>query len=111
MKKLFLSLLASVTLSSAFAEGYQVNVLSTKQTGMGHVGTGMKLGAESMHFNPAGLVYLNGHMDMSVGISGIFSNARYKNGDYSAKTDNSVGTPVYAYVGYRIYDNLAAGIS
>ena len=54
MKKLFLSLLASVTLSSAFAEGYQVNVLSTKQTGMGHVGTGMKLGAESMHFNPAG---------------------------------------------------------
>ena len=111
MKKLFLSLLASVTLSSAFAEGYQVNVLSTKQTGMGHVGTGMKLGAESMHFNPAGLVYLNGHMDVSVGISGIFSNARYKNGDYSAKTDNSVGTPVYAYVGYRIYDNLAAGIS
>ena len=111
MKKLFLSLLASVTLSSAFAEGYQVNVLSTKQTGMGNVGTGMKLGAESMHFNPAGLVYLNGHMDMSVGISGIFSNARYKNGDYSAKTDNSVGTPVYAYVGYRIYDNLAAGIS
>ena len=111
MKKLFLSLLASVTLSSAFAEGYQVNVLSTKQTGMGHVGVGMKLGAESMHFNPAGLVYLNGHMDMSVGISGIFSNARYKNGDYSAKTDNSVGTPVYAYVGYRIYDNLAAGIS
>ena len=94
MKKLFLSLLASVTLSSAFAEGYQVNVLSTKQTGMGHVGTGMKLGAESMHFNPAGLVYLNGHMDMSVGISGIFSNARYKDGDYSAKTDNSVGTPV-----------------
>lgn len=63
MKKLFLSLLASVTLSSAFAEGYQVNVLSTKQTGMGHVGTGMKLGAESMHFNPAGLVYLNGHID------------------------------------------------
>jgi hypothetical protein len=111
MKKLFLSLLASIALSSAFAEGYQVNVLSTKQTGMGHVGTGMKLGAESMHFNPAGLVYLNGHMDMSVGISGIFSNARYKNGDYSAKTDNSVGTPVYAYVGYRIYDNLAAGIS
>ena len=62
MKKLFLSLLASVTLSSAFAEGYQVNVLSTKQTGMGHVGTGMKLGAESMHFNPAGLVYLNGQV-------------------------------------------------
>ena len=63
MKKLFLSLLASVTLSSAFAEGYQVNVLSTKQTGMGHVGTGMKLGAESMHFNPAGLGHL--YMPMS----------------------------------------------
>lgn len=111
MKKFFLSLLAVVVFMPVFAEGYQVNVLSTKQTGMGHVGTGMKLGAESMHFNPAGLVFLNSHVDLSVGFSGIFTTAKYKNGDYSAKTDNPVGTPVYAYAGYRIYDNLAAGIS
>ena len=44
MKKFFLSLLVSGMILPVFAEGYQVNVLSTKQTGMGHVGTGMKLG-------------------------------------------------------------------
>ena len=36
------------------AEGFQVNAQSTKQAGMGHVGAALKLGAESMHFNPAG---------------------------------------------------------
>lgn len=111
MKKFFLSLSVIFLFISVLAEGYQVNVLSTKQTGMGHVGTGMKLGAESMHFNPAGLVYLRKHVDMSLGVAGVFSNAKYEQGNYSAKTDNPVGTPVYGYVGYRIYDNLAAGIS
>ena len=63
MKKFFLSLLVSGMILPVFAEGYQVNVLSTKQTGMGHVGTGMKLGAESMHFNPAGLVFMDNAFD------------------------------------------------
>lgn len=111
MKKFFLFFLMAVLALSSFAEGYQVNVLSTKQTGMGHVGTGMKLGAESMHFNPAGLVYMRQHMHFSLGMAGIFSNAKYKSGDYTAETDNAVGTPIYAYVGYQIYDNFAAGIS
>lgn len=111
MKKFFLSLSVIFLSISVFAEGYQVNVLSTKQTGMGHVGAGMKLGAESMHFNPAGLVYLRKHVDMSLGVAGVFSNAKFEQGNYSAKTDNPVGTPIYGYVGYRIYDNLAAGIS
>ena len=111
MKKFFLVLLVNGLFLSVLAEGYQVNVLSTKQTGMGHVGSGMKLGAESMHFNPAGLVYLREHVDISLGVAGIFSNAKYQQGGYTAKTDNPAGTPVYGYVGYRIYDNLAAGLS
>lgn len=111
MKKLMIWALAFVLSSSAFAEGYQVNVLSAKQTGMGHVGTGMKLGAESMHFNPAGLVWLDNHMDISVGVSAVAAKAKYSHDGYSAKTDNPLSTPLYAYAGYKIYDNLAAGIS
>lgn len=111
MKRFFLSLLISVVVLPVFAEGYQVNVLSAKQTGMGHVGTGMKLGAESMHFNPAGLVFLNSSVDLSVGISGVMANAKYSKDGYSAKTDNPVSTPMYAYAGFKIYDNFAAGIS
>ena len=94
-----------------FAEGYQVNLLSTRQTGMGHVGTGMNLGAESMYFNPAGLVFLRTNMDFSLGISAIMAKAKYSHNGYTAKTDNPVGTPLYAYAAFKIYDNLVAGIS
>lgn len=111
MKRLVIVVLASILSMTVFAEGYQVNLLSTKQTGMGHVGTGMKLGAESMHFNPAGLVFLRTNMDFSLGISAIMAKAKYSYDGYSAKTDNPVGTPLYAYAGFKIYDNLAAGIS
>lgn len=111
MKKLFLSFLVSVLFLSVFAEGYQVNVLSTKQTGMGHVGTGMKLGAESMHFNPAGLVFMKNAFDFSAGISFVSAQAKYKDGNYSEKTENPVSTPLYAYAGFKVYDNFAAGIA
>ncbi|MEG0795628.1 MAG: outer membrane protein transport protein [Odoribacter sp.] len=111
MKKFFLSLLISVAILPLFAEGYQVNVLSTKQTGMGHVGTGMKLGAENMHFNPAGLVFMKNTFDFSVGISAVSPRAKYISGDYSEETDNPVSTPIYAYAGFKIYDNFAAGIA
>ena len=111
MKRLVIVVLASILSMTVFAEGYQVNLLSTKQTGMGHVGTGMKLGAESMHFNPAGLAFLRTNMDYSLGISAIMAKAKYSYDGYSAKTDNPVGTPLYAYAGFKIYENLAAGIS
>ena len=47
------------------AEGYQVNTLSARQNGMGHTGTALKLGAESNIFNPAGLAFMNGMIDLS----------------------------------------------
>lgn len=53
MKKIFLLLAAAAAASGAYAEGYQVNNLSSKQNGMGHVGTAMKLNSESIWFNPA----------------------------------------------------------
>lgn len=113
MKKFLFSLLISIIAVPVFAEGYQVNSQSAKQTGMGHVGVAMKLGAESMHFNPAGLVFLNSSVDLSVGVSAIKATAKYKSpdGSYSAKTDNPFSTPVYAYAAFKIYDNFAAGIS
>lgn len=95
----------------AAAEGYQVNAQSTKQAGMGHVGAAMKLGAESMHFNPAGLVFMNKNVDLSAGVSGVFATAKYSKDGYTAKTDNTPSTPLYVYAGFKIYDNLAAGIS
>lgn len=111
MKKLTLLSLASLMSLASFAEGYQVNLQSAKQAGMGHVGVAMKLGAESMHFNPAGMAFMEGTADFSAGISGVYAYANYQNGDYKAHTDNDVSTPMYAYAGFKVYDNLAIGFS
>ena len=112
MKKVIaLASLAMLPLSYAAAEGFQVNAQSTKQAGMGHVGVAMKLGAESMHFNPAGLVFMDKTVDLSAGLSGVFAHASFEQGDYKHSTDNTPSTPLYVYAGFKIYDNLAAGIS
>lgn len=111
MKKIFSLVACSLVSLSMFAEGYQVNLQSARQAGMGHVGTGMKLGAESMHFNPAGLTSIQNRADFSVAGNMIFSSVKYTNGDYSAKTDNKVSTPMSAYAGFKIGERWAAGLS
>lgn len=80
MKKISLLLSVILTAATAFAEGYQVNTLSARQSGMGHVGTGMKLGAESMHFNPAGMAFMDKTIDISVGVTAIAATAKYTAG-------------------------------
>lgn len=112
MKKVIaLACLAMLPFSYAAAEGYQVNAQSTKQAGMAHVGAAMKLGAESMHFNPAGLVFMKKNVDLSAGVSGIFSKGKFTNGSYVQRPDNEASTPLFFYAGFKIYDNLAAGVS
>lgn len=103
--------LSLLPFSYAAAEGYQANAQSTKQAGMGHVGVAMKLGAESMHFNPAGLVFMEKPVQLSAGVSGVFSKGKFTKGDYTARPDNTPSTPLYIYAGFKIYDNLAAGVS
>ena len=107
-----LACMAIMPLTHAKAEGYLVNAQSAKQSGMGHVGTAMKLGAESMHFNPAGLVFMNKSIDISAGVSGVFSKGKYSSlsDEYFVKTDSKVSTPLFMYAGFKIYDNLAAGV-
>lgn len=112
MKKVIaLACLSMLPLSYAAAEGYQANAQSTKQAGMGHVGAALKLGAESMHFNPAGLVFMDKPVQLSAGVSGIFSKGKFTQGDYEQRPDNKPSTPLYIYAGFKIYDNLAAGVS
>lgn len=111
MKKVFSLVACSLVSLSMFAEGYQVNLQSARQAGMGHVGTGMKLGAESMHFNPAGLTSIQNTADFSVAGNMIFSNVKYTNGSYTAKTDNGVSTPMSAYAGFKLGKRWAAGLA
>ena len=104
MKKLFLVLAAAAIASGAYAEGYQVNNMSAKQTGMGHVGTAMKLNSESIFFNPAATAFQTSKFDISAGMTGILSNVSYRslptleNGYQSGaaeKSDNKLSTPIH----------------
>ena len=112
MKKLLLTKLFCLILMVSFAEGYQVNLQSAKQSGMGHTGVALRLGAESMHFNPAGMAFMTSKFSFSAGLSGIFSTISYENlAGKSVDTDNSMSTPAFFYAAYKATDDLAFGLA
>lgn len=112
MKKFFLSLAIAAAYLSATAEGYQVNVLSARQNGMGHTGTALKLDSESMIFNPAGMAFMNKTIDVSGTFSSIFANGTATVADGKKfETDNPASTPMSVNLGFSVYDNFKAGIS
>ena len=71
MKKIVTFVIACCAALASQAEGYQVNTLSTKQMGMGHTGVALKLGSESMLFNPAGMAFSDKTLDVSASVSGV----------------------------------------
>jgi len=109
MKKILITVLAVTSL--LFAESYQVNTLSAKQMGMAHVGAGMKLGSESMHFNPGGLGFLNKTLDVSAGATFIMPKVEFKDTLGNKTVNDELGTPLYVYAAYKIADMVSAGIS
>lgn len=118
MKKFFLSLAAAALSLSALAEGYQVNNLSSRQNGMGHVGTAMKLGSESLWFNPAAAAFQQSKFDISFGVTGIASKGTYTSlPDYRggelihATSDNKISTPLYFYANYKPTKWMSVGVA
>lgn len=111
MKKFIFSALAFSASLTMMGEGYQVNTLSVKQEGMGHTGVAQKLGSESMIFNPAGMGFMDKTLDISAGISGIFSEASAIHNGTKYTTSNDASTPFQISGAFSIYDNLKAGIT
>ena len=119
MRKFFLILAASLMTTGVFAEGYQVNNMSAKQTGMGHVGTAMQLNSESVFFNPAATAFQKSKFDISVGFTGVLSSVRYRalptaENNYTIgdaqKSDNGLSTPLHMYFNYKPTERLALGL-
>ncbi len=111
MKKFFIAALAILSAATLKAEGYQINTLSARQLGMGHTGTALKLGAENMIFNPAGLAFSDKTLDITASVTGIkaLASADYEGSTYH--TQNGLSTPMAINAAFRIYDNLQAGVS
>ncbi|GAF03179.1 putative outer membrane protein precursor [Saccharicrinis fermentans DSM 9555 = JCM 21142] len=95
-----------------YAEGYQVNVQSQKNTAMGHTGTGLLLGTSSIHFNPGALGFMQKDFEFSFGGTAVFSKVSYsqKGSNYQSETDSPIGTPFYAYAAKKINEKLVLGI-
>ena len=111
MNKFALAAAALLVSTGAWAEGYQINTLSAKQLGMGHTGTALKLGSESMIFNPGALGFLDRTLDISGSVTGIkaVATATHKGQDY--RTANGLSTPLAVNVAFKVFDNLQAGVS
>lgn len=112
MRKFITFAVASMLTSmAAMAEGYQVNTLSAKQLGMGHAGVAMKLGAESMIFNPGALGFSSRTLDLTGSVTGIKADASAIHDGATFRTHNKLSTPMAFNAAFRIYDNLQAGVS
>lgn len=116
MKKTFLLLFIATTILSlpfsVSAEGFQVNLQHTRNTGMGHTGTGFFNGPSAIHFNPGALGMLDTKFAMTAGGSLIFGSNAYQqtNSTYNAKTESPVGTPFYAYFAGQVLPKLVLGV-
>lgn len=96
---------------TAAAEGYQVNTLSARQLGMGHTGVALKLGAESMIFNPAGLGFSSKALDLTGTFTAVASQVSADVSGTTYRTHNSISTPMAFNAAFRVYDNLQVGVS
>ena len=111
-KKLTILAAAAAMTAPAFAEGYQVNSLSARQTGMGHTGVALKLGSESMFFNPGALSFLDKNIDFNGSFTMIKPSITAKvPGGVKYENMSTYATPLAAHLGMKVYDNFAAGIS
>ncbi len=81
--------------------GYQVLLQGNRTTGMGNLSVAMSGDASSVFFNPGALSFLKRNSVM-VGFNPIFSNNAFYNStaeysNYTANTDNPMGTPFHIY--------------
>lgn len=105
--------------AGAFAEGYQVNNFSARQAGMANVGTAMKMGSESIYFNPAAAAFQESKFDISLGATGILSSVTastlptaangYKS-DLQETSDNKMSTPLHMYINYKPSKRWSVGL-
>lgn len=112
MKKALLFSALALTAALSYGGGYRVSLQGQKALAMGHTGVAVINSSESVFFNPAALVYLDSKINISAGVSGVFSNIAYQNAETGAfeRSDSPMGTPLYLYASYQANDWLAFGL-
>jgi len=113
MKKLLFLTVFVLATTAIYAGGYRVSLQGQRALAMGHTGVAVVNSAEVGFFNPAGIVYLENKLNVSAGVSGVFSKVTWQNEEFgqAAQTDSPIGTPFYLYATYKVNDWLAVGLS
>ena len=81
MKKLLIFAVFALTAAVTYAGGYRVSLQGQKSLAMGHTGVAVVNSAELVFFNPAGMVYLENKLNISAGVSGVFSDVKFQNSE------------------------------
>jgi long-chain fatty acid transport protein len=112
MKKLLSFILFFLAGTTLYAGGYRVSIQGQKQLAMGHTGVAVISSAESVFFNPAGISFLDGKMNFSLGVSGILADTKYENSEFgdSFSTESGISTPLNFYATYKANDWLSFGL-
>jgi long-chain fatty acid transport protein len=109
----FLLLLFCFAAMTSIGGGYQVGLHSTRNTGMGLIGTSLNYDASSIFYNPGGVSFLNDKWSFSGGLSFILARATFQGQDenYQAHIEHGLNTPFYFYGAYKATGNLSIGLA
>ena len=114
MKKLVFLGLFTLLAGVIYAGGYRTSLQGQRALAMGHAGVAVVNSAELVFFNPAGLVYLEDKLNISVGAVGIISKGKYQNfatnQESETTNDTSIVPTLYASYALNEYFSLGLGV-
>lgn len=96
----------------SYAGGFRVSLQGVKQLAMAHTSAHTE-DASVAFFNPAGISFIPSKLSVAVGGFGAISEVEYQSLEtlQSYKTENPVGTPLYAAIAYKVTNNVSVGLS
>lgn len=96
----------------SYAGGFRVSLQGVKQLAMAHTSAHTE-DASVAFFNPAGISFIPNKLSVAVGGFGAISEVEYQSLEtlQSYKTENPLGTPLYAAIAYKVTNNVSVGLS
>ncbi len=111
MKRILISMTLAAGIMT-YAGGFRVSLQGVKQLAMAHTSAHAE-DASVAFFNPAGISFIPSKLSVVAGGFGISNKITYQNPTtlQQTETDNPLGTPIYAAIAYKLFDNLSVGFS
>ena len=96
----------------SYAGGFRVSLQGVKQLAMAHTSAHTE-DASIAFFNPAGISFIPNKLSVAVGGFGAITEVEYQSLEtlQSYKTENPLGTPLYAAIAYKVTNNVSVGLS